>query len=69
MKNMDHLPEETLMEAQESNTALVQLTPRVQESCAVPEATDPLAEGNLSLERRVKERRARPPTTARAAAG
>ena len=43
------------IEAQESNTTQVNQTPRIQESCAVPEAKDPLAEGNLLFEQREKE--------------
>ena len=41
------------------------LTPRVQESCAVPEATNPLAERNLLLEPRQQERRVLPPGLAK----
>ena len=58
----------TLIEAQESNTAQVKLTPREPQSFAFPEANDPLAEGSLLQEDREKARRARPPTTARTAA-
>ena len=67
LRYMDDLPEKTLPEAQERNTARVKLTPREQESCTVREATDPLAEGNHLLEKRVRQ--ARPPTTPRTAAG
>ena len=38
------------------------------QSLLVPQATDTLSDGNLLLEKREKERRARPPTTARTAA-
>ena len=65
---MDDLPEKTLIEAQESNTAQVKLPPGEPKSFAVPEANDPLAEGNHLLENREKARRARPPTIARTAA-
>ena len=65
MQYMDHLLEKTVIEAKESKITRVKLTPRVQESCAVPDAVDPLAEGSLLLEKREKGRRARPPTTAR----
>ena len=49
MKYMDGLPEQTLIDAQESNTAQVKLTARERESCTVPEGTDSLAEGNKPL--------------------
>ena len=41
MKYMDDLPEETLIEAQESNTAQVKPTPRVRESCACSRSNRP----------------------------
>ena len=49
MKYMDDLPEEILIEAKQSNTVQVK-QPREQESCTVPEAKDPLAEGSLLLD-------------------
>ena len=55
MKCVDDFPEKTLIEAQLSNTAQVKRTPREQESCTVPEATDPLAERNLLLGKRKKK--------------
>ena len=48
------LPAWKTIEAQESNISQVRFTPRVLESCTVPEATDPLAEGTKLLEQREK---------------
>ena len=49
---MDDLLEKSFIETLESNSAHVKQTTREQESCTVLEATDPLAEGNLLLEKR-----------------
>ena len=46
MKYMDDLLEKTLIEAQKSNSTQVKLTPREEVCCPVPEADDPLEEGN-----------------------
>ena len=69
MKCMDNLPEETFIEAQERSTVQVKLVPRrVQESCAVPEATDsPCMEQPLARTTR-RKMMARLPTTAPTAA-
>ena len=57
MKCMDDPLVNAFIEAMESNITKVKSTLRVQESCAVPEAFDPLAEGNLLLEQQEEETR------------
>ena len=44
-KYLDELPQKTLIEAKESSSTQVKLTPREQVSCPAPETDDPLAEG------------------------
>ena len=60
--------DKTLIEEQESSSTHVKITNREEVRCPVLEADHPLAEGSLLLEQRAQERRARPPTTRRAAA-
>ena len=59
---VDDLREETRIEAQENNTEQVKLTPRVRESCAAPEATDPFCR----RKKRKKSGKKQSPTTAQA---
>ena len=69
MKYMDDLLEKTIIEAQESNSTHVKLTPREEVCCLVPEADDPLAKKLFCSKMVTKRGEHVLPTTARTAAG